>query len=148
MVVIFLSFSSLLQTLDLIKDTWLKPEDGFPTSICLIQGLFFLFLEKNTSPTHYTTMTFWFSSVSVERSHQMYYQQQKSFKNVSFLVYKYIKKTSLYQHHDSKLHKVGTCRVFGLQFNLNFLCFLFEEIQYLDVCLLHVLSSAKKRISF
>ena len=46
MVVIFLSFSSLLQTLDLIKDTWLKPEDGFPTSICLIQGLFFLFLEK------------------------------------------------------------------------------------------------------
>ena len=59
MVVIFLSFSSLLQTLDLIKDTWLKPEDGFPTSICLIQGLFFLFLEKNTRPTHYTTtMTF------------------------------------------------------------------------------------------
>ena len=82
------------------------------------------------------------SSVSVKRSHQMYYQQQKSFKNVSFLVYKYIKKTSLYQHHDSKLHKVGTCRVFGLQFNLNFL---FEEIQYLDVCLLLVLSSAKKK---
>ena len=78
----------------------------------------------------------------------MYYQQQKSFKNVSFLVYKYIKKTSLYQHHDSKLHKVGTCRVFGLQFNLNFLCFLFEEIQYLDVCLLHVLSSAKKEYHF
>ena len=50
MVVIFLSFSSLLQTLDLIKDTWLKPEDGFPTSICLIQGLFFLFLEKTHKP--------------------------------------------------------------------------------------------------
>ena len=58
MVVIFLSFSSLLQTLDLIKDTWLKPEDGFPTSICLIQGLFFLFLEKNTRPTHYTTTNY------------------------------------------------------------------------------------------
>ena len=50
MVVIFLSFSSLLQTLDLIKDTWLKPEDGFPTSNISYTGSFFLILGKKHTP--------------------------------------------------------------------------------------------------